>query len=493
MHNNLATRWVGHLRPYLSGLQATRVRYGGLATQYRGRALSNTQSFSRFPISKRQFSSLPSRQNHESPLQSSNTEAQPQEQPPKKQGTYKSWILFNIAGLSAVVIAAVVLRSASSSPDDKKPISKTSFRRFTIVSKEQVSPTAFVLSVRAAEGDAARAFREAWDHGLWSVEIKQPQLQIARRYTPLPPQSGADDGALLRFLIRSVDGGEMSTYLGKRRVGDAVWLRGPHLGFDVARRLGDAGRRVVFVAGGTGIAPALQVARRLLDGPGENVEGGDEKKPTVSILWANRRAADALGRQRHVNPASRGNGWWFPNRWQRGDEKQPNNIEQQAEVEESSFAQQIQDLERRHPGRFRVSYFVDEEGSFIRAQDLRTTLTEREYASSTSSQQPLPPAKTCTWHAPTALAKLPDDDDAGRRDMGCKCGPNNAQGGESSTKAGANLICVSGPDGFIEAYAGPKRWYAGTEMQGPMLGVLGRMLTDGDRAEVKGNWLVLKL
>ncbi|XXH00576.1 hypothetical protein Hte_006924 [Hypoxylon texense] len=551
MHRRIAIKCIGRMRPCFSGPQAARLGYSGLATQCirQWPPIANAQSFSHFTVPKRQFASQPWHENDEQTLQPLDTEAQHQEQPPRKQATYKSWILFNLVGVAAAFMTAVVLKSApgfgGGGSDDKKIINKTSFSPFTIVSKEQVSPTAFVLSVRAAaaaegSGSTAQAqpFREAWDHGLWSVEVKQPQLQIARHYTPLPPpppllsssssspSSSSDpnrgDGVpLLRFLIREVDGGEMSAYLGKLRVGDAAWLRGPRLGFDVARRLGGAGRRVVFVAGGTGIAPALQVARRVLDGgPGGGGGGGggggnNERGPTVSILWANRRAADALGRQqRHAVSARGGNGWWwwFSNLWRREDKVPLHKIgehqrAQAAEVEDSSFAQQIRDLERRHPDRFRISYYVDEEGSFIRAQDLRAALVDGGmYTSSSSSSsstpggQPLPLSKTCPWHSATALSKLPDDDDFGRRDAECRCGgPNSAQveGAPSSTATtvGANLICVSGPDGFIEAYAGPKRWYAGTEMQGPVRGVLGRMLaTDSsDRAEVEGNWLVLKL
>ncbi|KAG4219440.1 hypothetical protein PC116_g32080, partial [Phytophthora cactorum] len=63
------------------------------------------------------------------------------------------------------------------------------------------------------------------------------------------------------------------------------------------------------------------------------------------------------------------------------------------------------------------------------------------------------------------------------------------------TGAGADLICVSGPDGFGGAYAGPKRWFGGTERQGPVRGILGEMMEDGKFkiGGIERNWLVLKL
>ncbi|KAI0112617.1 hypothetical protein F4776DRAFT_343514 [Hypoxylon sp. NC0597] len=495
MNNHLAIKWAGRMRPcLLSGSHTAQFRSYQLATR------------PRFPISQRQFSSTPGRRNSSTP-NTPTGEPQPRPQPPQppssqRRGSWKPWILFNAAGLSAVIITALVLKSARPSNDDPKSavINKTSFSPFTITAKEQVSPTAFVLSVRP--GDALQAgrsggpLREAWDHGLWSVEVKQPQLQIARHYTPLPPppppaassneNANANEDEELRFLIRRLDGGEMSTYLSKLRVGEQVWLRGPHLGFDVERRLG-AAENVVFVAGGTGIAPALQVARRLLeddDNDNDDDDGGlkseRREKPTISILWANRLAADALGRQQPRGPSA-GKGSWFPG-W-RGIEPALSAKEEQAQAGESSLARQIREMQQKHPGRFQISYFVDEEGSFISPRDLSAALGGEARKASL-----LPAAQSCPWHSAAALEKLPDDNDADRYALACACA-RDKKGASTEAQVGANLLCVSGPDGFIEAYAGAKRWYSGTEMQGPVRGVLGRIIN-----EMEGeNWLVLKL
>ncbi|KAI1414610.1 hypothetical protein F5Y13DRAFT_158929 [Hypoxylon sp. FL1857] len=502
MNHNLVVKWAGRMRPcLLSSSQTACPRSYQLAarsSQQQHQSLSRV-AYTPIPFARRQFSSCTARQSSEA--QNIPTgESQPQEPSSssphshshsQKRTNWKPWILFNAAGLSTVIMTALVLKSATSSADDPKNavINKTSFSPFTITAREQVSPTAFILSICPGEAsnDIKRSWaplKEAWDHGLWSVEIKQPQLQIARHYTPLPPLAGDDgdgnsnenENEELRFLIRRMDGGEMSTYLSKLRVGDQVWLRGPHLGFDVDRRLG-AAENVVFLAGGTGIAPALQVARRLLE------DGGHKEmrrnKPTISILWANRRAADALGRQQpQAHGAAKGS--WFPSLW--GKETPSGVKEEQAQPEESSLARQIRELEQKHPGRFQISYLVDEEGSFIGPRDLGAALGEARKSSL------LPAAQSCPWHSAAALEKLPDDNDAGRHALACACA-QDGKNAPTEVKVGANLICVSGPDGFIEAYAGPKRWHGGTEMQGPVRGVLGRIIkeTQGE------NWLVLKL
>ncbi|RYP51160.1 hypothetical protein DL768_003428 [Monosporascus sp. mg162] len=403
-----------------------------------------------------------------------------------------------LGGAGLCLLAGLSLFGLVRPESDGDVINKSTFSAFTIISREQVSPTAFILTVRAGAGGsegrgggtAAAAhqqsarIREAWDHGLWSVEIKQPQLQIARHYTPLPPPITAatspgrelrtrEDGEL-RFLIRRMDGGEMSNYLSRLDVGDRVWLRGPHLGFDIARRLGDADR-VVFLAGGTGIAPALQGARRLLFA--KDAGRDDDHGPAVSLLWANRRSVDALARETKKQQQT----VFFGRFWGPSEAAADNG----AGAESSSFSEQIRELRRRCSDRFSVHYFVDEEGSFIGAKDVVAVMgAPRARAMS----RLVPPAKECPWHSATALETLPNDNDTSRDpEPPCVC----ARAAEE--RAGSNLLFVSGPEGFIEAYAGPKRWGEKGEMQGPVLGLVGRLMKKEGRGGVMDDWLVLKL
>lgn len=360
-------------------------------------------------------------------------------------------------------IAAAAWYSAGAGGDDS--LNETKFTPFDIVAREQVSPTAFLLTVRSPAGPAAAnaaKVQAAWDHGLWSVEVKQPQLQIARHYTPLPPLLAGEDAAAaptaqLRFLVRRMPTGEMSNYLARLEVGDQLWLRGPHYGFDVARRLGSADD-VVFLAGGTGVAPALQLAHKLLGAPDHQTTttaGG----PSLHILWANRQGVDAVARE----PLS-------------GATAGPDTIPGQ-----SVLLRQLAEMRRAYGDRLRVDYFVDEEKSFVGLKDVDAALG-RPLA--WRSRSALPPAdKNCVWHSATLLALSADEEDRlrGDDDAACTCGP----------PAGRKIACVSGPDGFIEAYAGAKRWHAGRELQGPVQGVIGTVKRQSSGA--MGDWLVLKL
>ncbi|KAI0491008.1 hypothetical protein F4859DRAFT_30852 [Xylaria cf. heliscus] len=455
--------------------------------------------------------------------------------------------------------AAYLYRRQSGSSDDDV-INTSTFTAFTITGREQVSPTAFIITLRPSawvdpegldpghvEGEPvgflSTRIQEAWRHGLWSVEIKQPQLQIARHYTPLPPfptpagspsvgekkllgngntnelqatrtkEAGLsheeqDEQADLRILIRRMDGGEMSNYLSRQRVGDTVWLRGPHLGFDIPRRLGDGNshdsdteadragdqRGMVFLAGGTGIAPALQIAHKLLDDhdSGNNLES----QPHISILWANRWGVDALGREQDSLAQGKSNRWF--GFWaEEGSTSSINHQDKRIQTNKgaaSSLALQIQDLKRRHPSHFEISYFVDDESSFIKAHNVEAILTSTLGARRTASPSPNTDRR-CTWHSAKAVECLPDDNDAARSSSSdpthaCTCAPK-AEVETPTARPGVNLVCVSGPDGFIEAYAGKKRWHDGNEMQGSTRGVLGQI--QKDMGKKMGEWLVLKL
>ncbi|EPE29935.1 Ferredoxin reductase-like, C-terminal NADP-linked [Glarea lozoyensis ATCC 20868] len=265
------------------------------------------------------------------------------------------------------------------------------FTPFTITRREIVSPTSILITIRPSIPPnliPSDPYGESWRRGPWSVEIKQPQLQIARSYTPLPP--GADDEpGDLRFLIRREHKGEMSGYLWSLKEGNDIWLRGPKREYELGEDVSD----VVFVAGGTGIAPALQVAHTLLERRNGKIN------PNIRIFWANRRREDCLG----------GN----------GSDKQ----------ELGPVVRVIDELQRRHPGSLKMTYLVDEDGSYIDQKKISAALKENAGVKS----QPI------------------------------------------ITRIDSKMIFVSGPEGFVEFVAGGKRFEGGKEGQGTLGGLLGRM------------------
>jgi cytochrome-b5 reductase len=269
------------------------------------------------------------------------------------------------------------------------------FVPLSIVAREDVSPTSFILTLRPSHGvkPGVDPYADEWDKGTWSVEFKQPQLQIARSYTPLPPNSDVQDPGDLRFLIRKERGGEVSNYLARLPVGGKVEIRGPHPEIDLPKDLTD----VVFLAGGTGIAPAMQVAYTLLD----KRTGGE--RPRIHIVWANRKREDCVG----------GMGSSFAG-----------SLTEDPLQSTGTIVRELQMMQNSHPGHLSVDYLVDEEGTFL-DQTKISALT-------------------------TGIS-------------------------QSSASAGSKLIFVSGPEGFINVLAGPKKWEDGEEKQGEVGGVIGQM------------------
>ncbi len=224
-------------------------------------------------------------------------------------------------------------------------------------------------------------------------------------------------------------------------------------------------KKVVFLAGGTGIAPALQAARTLL----EKTRGVE-----MEVVWANRRREDC--------------------------------VEGGGEV-----VAMLEEFRTRYPARFRYSCTVDEEGSVI---DAGTVLRSTELAvpaaaparsilsmlrfwaggaGRESSAGPSVPAvaidsDACAYHSAKRLA-VSDDRDALAGAGGEHCQCKDAHG--NRVTGGKNLLIVSGPDGFIAHYAGAKVWGVGKELQGPVRGILGDL--QRKYPSLGEDWLVLKM
>ncbi|KAG6356683.1 hypothetical protein INS49_014557 [Diaporthe citri] len=411
-----------------------------------------------------------------------------------------------LAILTIAILATALLSATTDigNPFGRKPkgvLNGETFVPFKVISTERTSPTTFILTVSAPaphQADNAALIRDAWAHGLWSVEIKQPQLQIARNYTPLPPAvaaAGGDNGdgtsatAQLRFLVRRYDGGEMSTYLSRLGPGDDVWLRGPHLGFDVAARLGAAGERVVFLAGGTGVAPALQVARHLLS---LRQGGGEDGKLSMDIIWASRSRADCAGCPRPLlQGAEASRGFWGRLASVAGGSGPAGN--QDVEGIQHPVVRELRELQAAYRSRGHELEFrcvADDEAGAISGADV-TRAIERSRTPSPSTAVSVPTERaSCYYHSQRLLQQSTQESDAGSKGQGgldtaaseCTCGANGA--------SGKNLLMISGPDGFVSAYVGPKVWAEGAERQGPVGGLVRKLMQKSPDAW--RDWLVLK-
>ena len=255
----------------------------------------------------------------------------------------------------------------------------------------------------------------------------QPDLQIARLYTPLPPIEGVPDEQL-RFFIRKEDLGEVSGFLHQISPGTLVHMRGPRTEY----RVPDDVDEILFLAGGTGIAPALQVAYTLFAARADTGE-----RPRIRILWANRRREDSragldpdevkqfrLNLTTRIRNAMTGGGRDTPPMVTKPLESQDANV---GVVKQTLLVDQVEQMATHSNGKITVDYFVDEEGTFITERLLRSYLDGQPSPDGSSTDAVTPKKK---------------------------------------------LLLIAGPDGFVDHYAGPKEWQGGKEIPGPLGGML---------------------
>ncbi|KAF9770370.1 hypothetical protein IL306_012103 [Fusarium sp. DS 682] len=344
-------------------------------------------------------------------------------------------------------------------PTRPNTLNNITFVPYAITAREAISPTSFIITAIPRTPNPSLPYLtpsdHRWSYPLWSVEFKQPEVQISRHYTPLPPLSTEDptDGSL-RFYIRTVGDGEMTNYLGRRQVGEDVFLRGPHVGFELAERLGEH-TRLVFLAGGTGVVPGMQAAKAVLE---------VNNKTSVDLLWAVRKREEI----QNSAPAQRSS-WKF---WQ---EKKPTMLGLEAK-NPSPVTRRLQDLKMTYGDRLRIQVVVDEEGTRFQDKDISKAIATSPGTTASFSAG-------CRFH--DQAMHVHASEFALPEGPGCVCKPSKG------TTPGKDLFIVSGPDGFIEYYAGPKIWLGGLQTQGPISGVAGFL--QRQNPALARDWLVLKM
>lgn len=134
-------------------------------------------------------------------------------------------------------------------PLEPRP-SESGRHRGELVAIERVAHTVSRLTIRIENPDAFR-----FQPGQY-LRLRPPGLRVARAYSIA---SSPEALPLIELLIRHVPGGQVSGWLESAAAvpGAAMTLQGPLGGF----ALDDRAERAVFVAGGTGLAPALAMIR----------------------------------------------------------------------------------------------------------------------------------------------------------------------------------------------------------------------------------------
>lgn len=354
---------------------------------------------------------------------------------PKTEKTWRSWrskweseaksnpfirafrprriILFFIFGYVAVKVVEF-----HTDPYRCRVLDPNNFMPFILETRDRVSSTSSILNLQSLpKGQNTENVAEAWRTGIWSVLAMQPELQIARSYTPLPPAVGAEPEQL-RLFVRKEPQGEVSSFLHTIYRGTLVHLRGPRIEYTIPEDVDE----VLFLAGGTGIAPALQVAHVLY----EHRISPSGRSPKLRILWANRQTEDSFQK---LETSKQRQAILTPKHQSLVDkgEEQPEQDTAVSLQQQTRLVQEVEMLKTRHPNEVEINYLIDEEYSYITESLLRKSLRGMKLASEQSHQD---------------------------------------------HPADKKLLLISGPEGFVDFYAGPKSMKGGREIQGPLGGML---------------------
>lgn len=424
-------------------------------------------------------------------------------------------------------------------------IREENFRTYTIDAKESVSSTASIYDLQAPWTYFNwKMHKEARENSVWNVQVKQPHIQVVRAYTPLPDLTGrsGDFTFPMSILVRHEANGVVSSWLQRLGVSSRIEARGPYEEF----RISDDIQRIIFVAGGTGIAPALQAADVLLNqlrspNADPRIPGNGKR---IHILWANRRQEDCSGGVSDIPPApqpqpdtltpapiptqdaidSPPQQSIFSRLWKASTTDNslasptagspppsPPSVppptprrKSTSQVQKPQFPnrqppnaiiQLIHALQTRHPGQLSISYFTDETSTTIHPADITTAL--RAVTSSSPyltinnvspPTQPLEPPSRFKLFFPLLCTSEERKLARLHHERDRRQQEQWKQTGQMpQPQQDKTQILVSGPEGFIATVAGRKVWEGGVEGQGALGGMVGAVLRELVEAAEEGR------
>ncbi|ODV89274.1 hypothetical protein CANCADRAFT_45718 [Tortispora caseinolytica NRRL Y-17796] len=235
--------------------------------------------------------------------------------PPPRSSAFKKQIPILIgAGLTIWIVYSAKHLLYPSPSDNAALPSAEKFSPYVITYKYEYAPDHFLIELSPTM-HLWRKMQQSkyypWNgHRLWSIEIRQPDMQIARRYTPLPlmvlksnyqndsgkppvlhilsenpHKSSSEEGRML-LVVKRYNDGEVSRWLCSLPPGTKIDIRGPHTEYefqdlqqsDLSSRRpqisdtpstlppdpqtpqsADPHKNILFLSAGTGITPALQM------------------------------------------------------------------------------------------------------------------------------------------------------------------------------------------------------------------------------------------
>ncbi|KAK1222956.1 hypothetical protein PQX77_014156 [Marasmius sp. AFHP31] len=134
-------------------------------------------------------------------------------------------------------------------------LSPSHFTKCKVTASEESGPDTRLITVTVPKQSIPPASSL---QSIWSVFIKDDDIQVERPYTPL---EGIDSEGRMQFWVKKYPRGEVGRWLHTKKDGDDIELRGPLQTWAWQDGKWD---EVVMISGGTGITPFYQLFRSVI-------------------------------------------------------------------------------------------------------------------------------------------------------------------------------------------------------------------------------------
>ncbi len=148
------------------------------------------------------------------------------EQPPPPESNARSTALLIGLGGGAIVASYFLWPDPSRAAPTKKNalISPIHFTPVTITSTQSCPDPNTRLMTLAVPPKSIPALEDAAFEPIWSVYIKDDDIQVERPFTPL---EGMDNHGQMRFWVKKYENGEVGRWLHSKKAGETIEIRGP--------------------------------------------------------------------------------------------------------------------------------------------------------------------------------------------------------------------------------------------------------------------------
>ena len=244
---------------------------------------------------------------------------------------FTSFVFFTSTGILASSYFLWPSQYRGSPTYSHKPLSPDYFIPATVSENSQVGPDLAVLTL-SIPPDSRTADENAPLLGpIWSIFIKDDDIQVERPYTPL---CGSDEKGNIKLWIKRYPRGEVGRWLHSKQAGDTIEIRGPSKTFPFHKGEWD---EVVMVYA----LPFDPAMVRSSPSPTRKISGGTGFSPVHQLLFHKLLRGNNVATTRKTRFTLL------------------HTSRSPAELPPSYFLQPLIDLAVAHPERLRVRLFVD--------------------------------------------------------------------------------------------------------------------------------------